>query len=85
MKDENAVGSLAPINWAALGPGWNVGFPEFSTAGSSSPTSDEDVNLKGYPTQAVVGLFNRGFALHWGVEPRDVWDLVVYALDYISN
>jgi hypothetical protein len=72
------------IDWKSYGPDWNQGFPDYSTAGSCGPTSDEDVNLKGYPTQPVVDLFNRGFALHWGVEPRDVWDLVVYALDYIS-
>ena len=72
------------IDWPKYGPKWNQGFPDYSTAGSCGPTSDEDVNLKGYPTQPVVDLFNRGFALHWGVEPRDVWDLVVYALDYIS-
>ena len=72
------------INWAKYGPNWNAGFPDYSTAGSCGPTSDEDVNLKGYPTQPVVDIFNRGFALHWGVEPRDVWDLVVYALDYLS-
>lgn len=56
---------------------WNYG------AGTESATSDIDSNLSGTGTEAVVKLFNASFREKWGREPGSVFDVNVYAHDFL--
>lgn len=59
---------------------------EWAAAGSSSLTSDIDVNLKGTDTQEAVKTFNRLFkADGWNYEAGIVYDVNVYALDFMHK
>lgn len=56
---------------------WNYG------AGTESPTSDIDCNLSGFHTEEVVRRFNHEFRTHWGRESGIVFDVNVYARDFL--
>ncbi len=58
------------------------GLTEWKAAGSTTLTSDIDVNLKGSKTEQAVAVFNRLFkADGWSKEAGVVYDVNVYALD----
>jgi hypothetical protein len=56
-------------------------------AGSDTVTSDVDVNLKGPFTHKVVGQFNKRFKEDngWALESGTVFDVNVYALDFMHG
>jgi hypothetical protein len=57
---------------------------EWKAAGSTTLTSDIDVNLKGEGTEEAVGAFNRQFkADGWSKEAGVVYDVNVYAMDFM--
>jgi Skp family chaperone for outer membrane proteins len=56
---------------------WNYG------AGTASPSSDIDSNLAGYGSEQAVALFNQKFREKWGKEAGVVFDVNVYARDYL--
>lgn len=56
---------------------WNYG------AGTESPTSDIDCNLSGAGTEEVVRRFNAEFRTKWGRESGSVFDVNVYARDFL--
>jgi hypothetical protein len=59
---------------------------DWSAAGSTTLTSDIDVNLKGDGTEEAVGAFNRLFkADGWGKEAGVVYDVNVYAMDFMHG
>ena len=60
-----------------LGFDWNYG------AGTESPTSDIDSNLSGVGTEAAVRGFNEAFRREWGRESGTVFDVNVYARDFL--
>ena len=62
------------------------------SAGSTTLTSDIDVNLKGNRTEAAVAVFNRLFKRNdalpgheWDFEPGIVFDVNVYAMDWMHK
>ncbi|WP_204105697.1 MULTISPECIES: DUF4157 domain-containing protein [Spirulina sp. CCY15215] len=59
---------------------------KWSAAGSQSLTSDIDVNLKGAGSIPAVGLFNKYFKtkLGWSLDPGTVYDVNVYAQDFMT-
>ncbi|MCA9661469.1 MAG: hypothetical protein KC486_24225, partial [Myxococcales bacterium] len=61
------------------------GLTGWSAAGSTSLTSDIDVNLKGEATELAVAEFNRQFTQvdGWPYEAGVVYDVNVYALDFM--
>ncbi|HAB37968.1 MAG TPA: hypothetical protein DCE52_08250, partial [Rhodobacteraceae bacterium] len=59
---------------------------EWAAAGSTTLTSDIDVNLKGTNTEAAVEEFNNQFEEDgWLYEPGIVYDVNVYAIDYLHK
>lgn len=57
---------------------------EWKAAGSTTLTSDIDVNLKGEGTEEAVAAFNRLFkADGWSKEAGVVYDVNVYAMDFM--
>jgi len=61
-----------------------TGLSRWGAAGSASLTSDIDVNLKGSHTEKAVEVFNRLFkADGWSYESGVVYDVNVYALDFM--
>ena len=59
---------------------------EWAAAGSTTLTSDIDVNLKGTDTEAAVQKFNEIFiADGWNYEAGIVYDVNVYALDFMHK
>ncbi len=57
---------------------------DFAAAGSSSPTSDIDVNMTGTKTEAALPLFNKKFAADgWTNASGVVYDVNVYAYDHL--
>ncbi len=61
-----------------------TGLSKWGSAGSASLTSDIDVNLKGSHTEKAVEVFNRLFkADGWSYESGVVYDVNVYALDFM--
>ncbi|MEZ4382675.1 MAG: DUF4157 domain-containing protein [Nannocystaceae bacterium] len=65
--------------------GSDRGLTGWSAAGSTSLTSDIDVNLKGEATELAVAEFNRQFTQvdHWPYEAGVVYDVNCYALDFM--
>jgi hypothetical protein len=65
--------------------GSDRGLTGWSAAGSTSLTSDIDVNLKGEATELAVAEFNRQFTQvdGWPYEAGVVYDVNVYALDFL--
>jgi hypothetical protein len=62
------------------------GLSDWKVAGSTTLTSDIDVNLKGKKTEAAVAVFNRKFREDgWAHEPGVVYDVNVYAVDFMHN
>jgi hypothetical protein len=60
------------------------GLTDFPSAGSTSLTSDIDVNLKGTQTETAVRIFNKLFKEDgWSFEAGVVYDVNVYALDFM--
>lgn len=60
------------------------GLTAFPSAGSTSLTSDIDVNLKGTQTETAVRIFNKLFKEDgWSFESGVVYDVNVYALDFM--
>jgi hypothetical protein len=59
----------------------------WSAAGSKTPTSDIDVNMKGPGSIRAVTLFNQLFkeSLGWPYEPGTVFDVNVYAQDFMEK
>jgi hypothetical protein len=58
---------------------WNYG------AGSGTATSDIDVNLAGDATEFAVKRFNEMFRSEWGKDSGSVFDVNVYAHDYLPT
>ena len=58
---------------------------KWATAGSVSMTSDIDVNLKGTHTEEAAKRFNTKFKAEWGKEAGTVYDVNVYALDFMHG
>lgn len=59
---------------------------EWAAAGSTTLTSDIDVNLKGTDTEAAVQKFNELFVADgWNYEAGIVYDVNVYALDFMHK
>jgi hypothetical protein len=58
---------------------WNYG------AGSGTATSDIDVNLSGDSTEYAVESFNALFRGTWGKEAGTVFDVNIYARDYLPE
>jgi hypothetical protein len=58
---------------------WNYG------AGSGTATSDIDVNLAGDATEFAVRRFNEVFRSEWGKDSGSVFDVNVYAHDYLPT
>jgi hypothetical protein len=68
---------------AALEPGE---LSKWAAAGSTTLTSDIDVNLKGSNTEKAVEVFNAKFkADGWAQEAGVVYDVNVYALDFLHG
>ena len=62
------------------------GLTEWKAAGSTTLTSDIDVNLKGNKTELAVAVFNRLFkADDWEHEAGVVYDVNVYAMDFMHK
>ena len=62
------------------------GLTEWKAAGSTTLTSDIDVNLKGNKTELAVAVFNRLFkADGWEHEAGVVYDVNVYAVDFMHK
>jgi hypothetical protein len=62
------------------------GLTEWKAAGSTTLTSDIDVNLKGSMTEKAVKVFNTLFkADGWKYEAGTVYDVNVYALDFMHS
>ena len=62
------------------------GLSDWKAAGSTTLTSDIDVNLKGSRTELAVGVFNRLFrADGWAHEAGVVYDVNVYAMDFMHG
>ncbi len=61
------------------------GLSDWAAAGSTSMTSDIDINLKGSATERAVGLFNDEFKKEFGKEAGVVYDVNVYALDFMHG
>ena len=62
------------------------GLTEWKAAGSTTLTSDIDVNLKGNKTELAVAVFNRLFkADGWTHEAGVVYDVNVYAEDFMHK
>jgi hypothetical protein len=62
------------------------GLTEWKAAGSTTLTSDIDVNLKGNKTELAVAVFNRLFkADGWAHEAGVVYDVNVYAMDFMHK
>ena len=62
------------------------GLEEWKAAGSTTLTSDIDVNLKGNKTELAVGVFNRLFKEDgWNHEAGVVYDVNVYAVDFMHK
>ena len=68
---------------AELAPGE---LSKWAAAGSTTLTSDIDVNLKGSNTEKAVKVFNRRFKEDdWAYEAGVVYDVNVYALDFLHG
>ena len=64
----------------------HAGLTEWKAAGSTTLTSDIDVNLKGNKTELAVAVFNRLFkADGWKHEAGVVYDVNVYAVDFMHK
>jgi len=62
------------------------GLKKWKAAGSTTLTSDIDVNLKGEETELAVGIFNEEFKKDgWVFEAGVVYDVNVYALDFMHG
>ncbi|MDX2098371.1 MAG: hypothetical protein SFW36_11395, partial [Leptolyngbyaceae cyanobacterium bins.59] len=62
------------------------GLKAWPSAGSTSLTSDIDVNLKGTQTEYAVEVFNKLFkADGWNFESGVVYDVNVYAMDFMHK
>jgi hypothetical protein len=62
------------------------GLEEWKAAGSTTMTSDIDVNLKGKQTEKAVAVFNELFKKDgWTKESGVVYDVNVYALDFMHK
>lgn len=62
------------------------GLKEWKAAGSTSLTSDIDVNLKGNHTELAVKVFNETFKeFGWNYEAGIVYDVNVYAMDFMHG
>jgi hypothetical protein len=61
------------------------GLKKWSAAGSAGLTSDIDVNLKGTHTEYAVKIFNEEFRKEYGKEAGVVYDVNVYALDFMHG
>ena len=63
------------------------GLTSASAAGSQTLSSDIDANLKGTSTEKAVAIFNDIFSReeHWGMESGVVFDINVYALDFMHG
>lgn len=62
------------------------GLTEWKAAGSTTLTSDIDVNLKGARTEQAVGVFNKLFVADgWKHEAGVVYDVNVYAVDFMHK
>lgn len=67
------------------------GLTKWASAGSTTLTSDIDVNLKGPNTELATKLFNQKFKTGvpeghvWNYEPGVVYDVNVYALDFMHG
>jgi hypothetical protein len=62
------------------------GLKEWKAAGSTSLTSDIDVNLKGNHTELAVKVFNETFKeFGWTYEAGVVYDVNVYAVDFMHG
>jgi len=61
------------------------GLSGWAAAGSTSLTSDIDVNLKGSATEEAVGTFNAEYKREYGKEAGVVYDVNVYALDFMHG
>ncbi len=62
------------------------GLKEWKAAGSTSLTSDIDVNLKGNQTELAVKVFNETFKeFGWNYEAGIVYDVNVYAMDFMHG
>lgn len=60
------------------------GLDKWASAGSTSLTSDIDINLKGSATEAAVAAFNAKFKNDFPYESGVVYDVNVYALDFMQ-
>jgi hypothetical protein len=61
------------------------GLEKWAAAGSTSLTSDIDINLKGTATEAAVAAFNSKFKRDFPYESGVVYDVNVYALDFMQG
>lgn len=61
------------------------GLEEWAAAGSTGLTSDIDVNLKGTQTEYAVKIFNELFRREYSKEAGVVYDVNVYALDFMHE
>lgn len=61
------------------------GLEDWKAAGSDSLTSDIDVNLKGNATERAVAVFNEEFKRDFSYEAGVVYDVNVYALDFMHG
>ena len=81
--------AYAKTRWIALKKA-NPAVPEpapisFGAAGSQSPTSDIDYNIKGDYTEYAVAVFNKRFRSEFGVESGTYFDVNVYAKDFLPT
>lgn len=61
-------------------------WPSFNASGSTTPTSDIDVNLKGSHTPQITIAFNEYFRKKFeGLESGFVFDVNVYASDFMPD
>ncbi len=80
----NAVDSSVAANGTLLFDSGQKRLTKWSAAGSTTLTSDIDVNLKGTDTEAAVKEYNALYKLEdWKYEPGVVYDVNVYALDFM--
>jgi len=83
---EDVSRQLAQDDESADNPGLDMS--KTSASGSTTVTSDIDVNLKGSRTEEAATLFNRQFKTTRGSWPHEsgvVYDVNVYALDVIHG